>query len=67
MGSAVQEWGSFADAQESRFQASKSSEMCSGIAQVGRNFDAQESRIQVAECSNKFIAGMKGLRFADSQ
>ena len=67
MGSAVQQWGWFADAQESRFQAAKSSEIYTDVPQGGWFVDAQESRIQNAKRSDMSIAVMKILRFADNQ
>ena len=67
MGSVVQQWGWFADSQESRFQPAKRTEMCSAIPQWGWFVDTQESRIQVVKRSDIGIAVMKGLRFADTQ
>ena len=48
--------GRFADAQESRFQTAKRSQMCITVTQVDRLFDAQESRTQFEKRSDMGIA-----------
>ena len=59
--------GSFADAQESRFQAWKRSYMGSA-ALIGCRFaDVQEPRFQVTKHPDMRFAVMKGLRFAETQ
>ena len=47
MGSAVQKWSWFADAQESRLQATKRSEMCSAVIKVPRLGDTKESCLRL--------------------
>ncbi len=52
MSSAIQLEVRFADAQESRFQAAKRSNMSSANLQQDRFVDVQESRFQCAKRSN---------------
>ena len=67
MGSAVQQWGWFADAQESRFQAAKISEMCSAVMKGLRFADTQESCFEAWKRSHIVCSALLCGRFDYSQ
>ncbi len=64
---AVQQWGWFADAQESWFHGTKHSKMCSSVEQWGQITDAQERFFQPSKRSNMCSALLVGGRFYDIQ
>ena len=62
-GLAVQLWGWFAQAQESRIEAAKRSEKGSSVPQSGWIADSQESRFIAANCSYMGNASCKGVDY----
>ena len=58
--------GRFADAQKSRFQAAKRSNMSSTIQQEDRFADTQESCFHAAKRSNMSNSVLLGCRLPDS-
>ena len=67
MGCSALLFGQFAVSQESRFQASKRSNMGSAVLVGGRSSDIQEFCFQAAKCSYMNCAELQGGLFADCQ
>ena len=67
MGCSALLYGRFADYQESRFQASKRSNMCSADLEVGRFADIYEVCFQASKHSEMDCVEVQGGLFVDSQ
>ena len=57
----------FADSHESRFQASKCTNMCNAVLEGGRSANINEFCFQAAKCSDMECVELQGCLFANFQ